>query len=174
MLEVAVDHSMRVGGAYTPMPRCYRPIQEFFHQVGRSAVISRHLKSQPFVFLLIVQAIQRTLLDKICGLNADQQCAVRIALVPSLLAHPIGDNGLRIVSGGQHRAARAHAESIDASFTEMNHPFVGGGGEEFRKLSILHVVNALLQMFHADTPANGFGSMGTPQRASASNVSRAE
>ena len=45
--------------------------------------------------------------------DADDDAGVGVALVARVLAHAVGDDAALLGRGGDHRAARAHAEAVD-------------------------------------------------------------
>src|SRR3569623_1184078 len=92
----------------------------------------------------------------ICFPKAGNASRIGVARVAGILAHAVCDDAPRFGRRRHHRAARAHAEAVDAApVLGVMHQTVFGGAELFDGAAIACLVDHALRMLDAKADGEG-------------------
>src|SRR5207344_458225 len=112
-------------------------LEEITDELCRSVIFAlAELEGTPFQRLLELDAVERMHAPAVARVwplrivfrgDADDDAGICVAFGARILAHAIGDNVPQLRSGGDNRAARAHAETVDraAAAGVVHEPVVG-------------------------------------------------
>src|SRR5690606_26475407 len=132
-------HTGLVGRLYVAQHLAALTLDEIAHQLsGSNVVATAQLVSARLPEALKSHAVERTdgafrlaVLAIVLRRDAHHDASVGIALVARILAHAVGDHAVGLGRGGDHGAARAHAEAVHrAPIAGMVHQLVVGRAQD--------------------------------------------